>query len=101
MMAQALSSNFGHDKLADVAVAGLCTPDRLRHAHIWGVAMRLGQRLSGGVGAVLERTALRLTDGEVQLVTSRKEQGLVTGIVSRRLSRLAQELGLRPVCATG
>jgi exopolyphosphatase/guanosine-5'-triphosphate,3'-diphosphate pyrophosphatase len=100
MMAQALSSNFGRDKLPDPQVARLCTPDQLRRALRWGLAMRLGQRLSGGVGAILERTSLRLTANEVQLVLPRRDQGLHADTVSRRLTRLAEEFGRTPGCVT-
>ena len=35
------------------AIAALCTPGELERAAGWGYAMRLGQRLSGGVAAGL------------------------------------------------
>lgn len=100
MMAQALSSTFGRDKLPDPNVARLCTPDQLRRAVQWGLAMRLGQRLSGGVSAILKRTGLRLTDEEVQLVLPRREHGLMADTVARRLSRLADALDRKGRCVT-
>ena len=100
MMAQALSSNFGRDKLPDPQVARLCTPDQLRRALRWGLAMRLGQRLSGGVGSILERTSLRLAPDQVQLVLPKREHGLHADTVSRRLSRLADEFDREACCVT-
>ena len=49
MMAQALTSNFGRDRLPDERLNQLCRAEDLHRAHCWGLAMRLGQRLSGGV----------------------------------------------------
>jgi exopolyphosphatase/guanosine-5'-triphosphate,3'-diphosphate pyrophosphatase len=100
MMAQALSSNFGRDKLPDPQVGRLCTADQLRTAVQWGLAMRLGQRLSGGVSGILERSALRLAGDEVQLMLAKRDHGLLADTVSRRLSRLAAELGRKPSCVT-
>ena len=58
IMAQALSSNFGREMLPDSRLTQLCKPGELQRAHCWGLAMRLGQRLSGGVASVLEETSL-------------------------------------------
>ena len=100
MMAQALTANFGRDRLPDPRLMGLCKDEQLRRAHCWGVAMRLGQRLSGGVGSVLERSTLTCADGAVQLTVRRGEEALVGDQVERRLSRLAEALHLEPVVAT-
>jgi hypothetical protein len=62
--------------------------------------MRLGQRLSGGVSGILERSALRLAGDEVQLMLAKRDHGLLADTVSRRLSRLAAELGRKPSCVT-
>ena len=93
VMAQALSSNFGREKLPDTKLAQLCTPDELRRAHQWGLAMRLGQRLSGGVASVLGHTGLTAEDGTVRLHVLRAEQHLVGEPVKRRLARLGEALG--------
>jgi exopolyphosphatase/guanosine-5'-triphosphate,3'-diphosphate pyrophosphatase len=100
IMAQALSANFGRDSLPDPRLADLCKDGQLKRAHCWGEAMRLGQRLSGGVGAVLKRTSISLTDGALQLTVRRGEEALVGEAVERRLMRLAQLLGRKPVIAT-
>jgi hypothetical protein len=62
--------------------------------------MRLGQRLSGGVGSVLKRTSLADVNGAVQLTVRRGEEALVGDQVRRRLVRLAELLGREPVVAT-
>jgi exopolyphosphatase/guanosine-5'-triphosphate,3'-diphosphate pyrophosphatase len=100
IMAQALSANFGRDRLPDDRLAELCKDGQLRRAHCWGVAMRLGQRLSGGVAAVLERTSLGAGDGFIQLKVPRGEEALVGDAVERRFVRLAEILGCEPVIAS-
>ena len=97
IMAQALSANFGRDRLADQRLEQLCKDDQLRRAHCWGLAMRLGQRMSGGVASVLKRTRLEVAGGELLLLIREGEDALVGDVVERRFVRLAQSLGLDPV----
>ena len=96
IMAQALSSNFGREKLPDARLAELCTAEELKRAHQWGLAMRLGQRLSGGVASVLEHTGLSADDEAIRLHVLQGEQALVGEPVKRRIARLGEALG----CAT-
>jgi len=100
MIAQALSSAFGGERLK-TTLAQLCSEEQLRRAHAWGVAMRLGQRLSGGVGAVLKRTRLSAANGVVILHVKRGEEALVGDQVERRLVRLGETLGREAVVASG
>ena len=100
IMAQALAASFGLDSLPDPRMALLCREPDLKRARCWGLAMRLGQRLSGGVGSVLKRTSLEERNGAVQLNVRRGEEALVGDQVERRLLRLAQALGREPVVAT-
>ncbi|WP_309661180.1 Ppx/GppA family phosphatase [Sphingomonas sp.] len=96
MMAQALSSSFGRDKLPNGALAGLCTADEIGRAQCWGHAIRLGQRLSGGVGSVLQSTSLILDPAVLHLHVREADSALVSDGVRRRLSRLAESLGRTP-----
>ena len=100
IMAQALSANFGRDRLPDPRLAQICRDDQLKRAHCWGAAMRLGQRLSGGVGSVLKRASLADVNGAVQLKVRRSEEALVGDQVKRRLTRLAELLGREPAVLT-
>jgi exopolyphosphatase / guanosine-5'-triphosphate,3'-diphosphate pyrophosphatase len=100
ILAQTLATTFGRERL-DPRLEQLCTEDQLRRAHCWGVAMRLGQRLSGGVGAVLRRTSLSATSRAVQLHTRRGEEALVGDPVERRLLRLGEALGREAVVVSG
>ena len=52
--------------------------------------MRLGQRLSGGVGSVLKRTSLEHVNGALQLSVRRGEEALIGDQVERRFLRLAE-----------
>jgi exopolyphosphatase/guanosine-5'-triphosphate,3'-diphosphate pyrophosphatase len=97
MMAQALFSNFGGGReFADSDVAGLCSPDELRRASHWGLAMRLGQRLSGGVAASLDRSSIAIEDKVLRLTLKREDDGLYGETVERRLKTLAGAMGYKP-----
>ena len=100
IMAQALSSNFGRDRLPDERLDQLCRPGELKRAHCWGLGMRLGQRLSGGVASVLERTSLNLSPTAVTLCVPHREESLAGDAVRRRLQRLAEALDRRAEVAT-
>jgi exopolyphosphatase/guanosine-5'-triphosphate,3'-diphosphate pyrophosphatase len=92
IMAQALSANFGRDRLPDPRLTQLTKDEQLSRAHSWGLAMRLGQRLSGGVGSVLKRTRLSASDGTIRLHVKRGEEALIGDAVERRLARVAESL---------
>jgi len=96
MMAQALSSSCGRDRLPNSSLAELCTRDELDRAQQWGMAIRLGQRLSGGVGSVLQSTSLILDTEVLHLHVRGAESALVSDGVQRRLARLAESLGRTP-----
>jgi exopolyphosphatase/guanosine-5'-triphosphate,3'-diphosphate pyrophosphatase len=100
IMAQALAASFGRDQLPNARLVKLANDEQLKRAHCWGVAVRLGQRLSGGVGSVLERTSLGFANGALQLTVPRGEEALVGEQVQRRLMDLAGLLGREPVVAT-
>ncbi|MEO8176781.1 MAG: Ppx/GppA family phosphatase [Sphingomicrobium sp.] len=93
LMAQALSSSFGRDKLPIAALSELCDPGELYRAQCWGLAIRLGQRLSGGVGSVLNASRLSVAGKIYRLHLPKAESALVSDGVRRRLSRLADALG--------
>ena len=93
MMAQALSSSFGRDKLPNGSLAQLCTADEINRSQCWGHAIRLGQRLSGGVGSVLQSTRLSLDADALCLHVRKGESALISDGVRRRLARLAEAIG--------
>ena len=96
MLAQALFCAFGGGRtLPYPAIAALCTAAELDRAASWGLAMRLGQRLSGGVAAGLEGSRLVRRDEKLVLELNRGNAPLATEIVRRRLDSLANSLGLK------
>jgi exopolyphosphatase / guanosine-5'-triphosphate,3'-diphosphate pyrophosphatase len=98
MLAQALFCNFGGGReFPYPAIAALCTPAELKRATAWGFAMRLGQRLSGGVAAGLTRSRLVREGGTLRLEIAEEVAALVGETVERRLKALAGLLGLDPV----
>ena len=95
LMAQALYSNFGaQELLPDSRLLELCRPQDVESAYRWGLAMRLGQRLCGGVAAALRGTSLRTDGARLVLQVPRRKAPLVGESVERRLARLAQAMGL-------
>ena len=102
MIAQALFSNFGGaGRFGDYDVAELCSEEELQHASHWGLAMRLGQRLSGGVASSLERSALFRQDGKLRLTLKTRDESLYGGAVDRRLRTLAGALGCKAEVVIG
>ncbi|HEX6375545.1 MAG TPA: Ppx/GppA family phosphatase [Allosphingosinicella sp.] len=96
MMAQALFSNFGGGRdFPDQRVAELCNRDQLECAARWGLAMRLGQRLSGGLASSLERSRLERDGDVIRLVLPQDEEALYGETVDRRLRKLASALGCK------
>ncbi|HEX4737026.1 MAG TPA: Ppx/GppA family phosphatase [Allosphingosinicella sp.] len=96
-MAQALFSNFGGGRaFPEPKVAALCPPAMLERAYRWGLAMRLGQRLSGGLASALERSGLSRHEGKVRLTLKKGDEALYGETVARRLDRLAIALGCQP-----
>jgi exopolyphosphatase/guanosine-5'-triphosphate,3'-diphosphate pyrophosphatase len=96
MVAQALFSNFGGaGSFGDYQVAALCSPDELERASAWGLAMRLAQRLSGGVATALENSQLSIRRGVLRLHLPHGDEALYGETVERRLRTLAQALGCR------
>jgi exopolyphosphatase/guanosine-5'-triphosphate,3'-diphosphate pyrophosphatase len=101
MVAQALFANFGGGKgLTDKALSTLCPTEEIHRANLWGLAMRLGQRLSGGLASGLERTALECGGGTLRLLLHKGEEALYGETVERRLKRLASALGCRAEVGT-
>ncbi len=96
MIAQALFSNFGGGEILPYpAIAELCGEKELRRALHWGLAMRLAQRLSGGVAAGLKRSRLSRGEGVLRLELGKGDEALVGEAVERRLRTLASAMGLK------
>jgi exopolyphosphatase/guanosine-5'-triphosphate,3'-diphosphate pyrophosphatase len=95
LMARALYTSFG-GTLPVPLLDRLFTPEDKAMADRWGLAMRLGQRLSGGVAGPLRDSALELDHEAVRLTLPRDIRDLAGEAVERRLKSLAIAMGRRP-----
>ncbi|WP_448664495.1 Ppx/GppA family phosphatase [Sphingomonas sp. CJ20] len=93
LVAQALYTSLGGTLVTPEPLARLAGPEALQHAKHWGLAMRLGQRLSGGVAAPLKRSRLEMDTGAVTLTLAPTDAALYGEAVEKRHKALAQALG--------
>ena len=86
----------------DAPVAGqLASATDLLEARRWGLAMRLGQRLSGGVAAPLKASALDLRGGVLTLTLADGDGALYGEAVERRPKMLAASFAAQPAVLEG
>lgn len=97
LIAQALYASLGGKMNSPEPLGRLAGPEALRRAKLWGLAMRLGQRLSGGVAAPLQRSRLAIADGSLVLRLPADDEPLYGDTVARRHKALAAAFGLQPV----
>jgi exopolyphosphatase/guanosine-5'-triphosphate,3'-diphosphate pyrophosphatase len=100
MLGQALFTHFGGQGVPDM-VEKLIGLEQCATAIRWGLAMRLGQRLSGGVAGPLETSRLALEDNAVTLRFSGQDKALYGEAVERRHRVLAESFGLRHISHAG
>lgn len=93
LMAQALHISFGGNGSPD-SVATLITPEEVAMATRWGLAMRLGQRFSGGVAGPLTTSSLAVVGKGLHLITQADSAALYGEVVERRHKQLATAMGL-------
>jgi exopolyphosphatase/guanosine-5'-triphosphate,3'-diphosphate pyrophosphatase len=95
-LATALHHCFGGSADAPVMamLARLAPVPLLARARAWGLALRLGQRLSGGAAAGLAASRLRRDDGVLVLALGRDHADLAGDAVLRRLKLLGTAVGL-------
>jgi exopolyphosphatase / guanosine-5'-triphosphate,3'-diphosphate pyrophosphatase len=92
-LALALFSVFGGSDFPYPAVAALCSEAEAKRARIWGLAIRLAQRFSGGVREPLARSRLLIQRDALVLGLVGPDAPLFSETVERRLKTLAQALG--------
>ena len=97
LVAQALFTSLGGGTDSPAPLSALAPADALARAVNWGLAIRLGQRMSGGLAGPLQRSqlhddgrilALRLIDGDTSLYGEAVERRHVT--LAARLGRKAK-----------
>lgn len=96
ILAQTLHTALGGGIDVPAPLADLATASALRQARIWGLSIRLAQRLSGGVAAPLQRSRLAVADGELQLHLNAQDRDLYGEVVEKRHKALATAMNLVP-----
>lgn len=99
MLGLALFAAFGGTRGFDERIAGLCTPEERARAQHWGLAIRLAQRLSAGVSALLKGTRLTLRENILILSMHGDASSLAGEAVLRRHRQLATALGADTILA--
>lgn len=89
IMGQALFSCFGGGADMFDGVPIKVAPEKLHRAALWGLAMRLGQRLSAGVAEPLTETRLERDGDTIRLLLPNGAHSLYGEAVERRLKQLA------------
>lgn len=100
LLAQALFTSLGGGTDPSPLIPALATPQELKRATAWGLAMRLGQRMSGGLAGPLQRSRLDDDGTAVALTLAPGDAALYSEAVERRHKVLANALG-RQVAVRG
>ncbi len=94
LLGQALFTAFGGGSNALNGLAALASEADLQRAVHWGLAIRLGQRFSGGAAAPLKRSSLSVEGKALQLKVADEDRELYGDAVEKRFRHLAGEMGL-------
>jgi exopolyphosphatase/guanosine-5'-triphosphate,3'-diphosphate pyrophosphatase len=97
MLAQALWTALGGATTSPDPLPALASEAALRRAVQWGLAMRLGQRLSGGLAAPLTRSSVSDEGGAIRLILKPKDAPLYGEAVQKRHRALATAMGMQAV----
>jgi exopolyphosphatase/guanosine-5'-triphosphate,3'-diphosphate pyrophosphatase len=89
ILAQALYAALGGGSDTPGPLGRLAGVDALETARRWGLAIRLGQRLSGGIAAPLKRSHLRIDGESLWLSLEPEDEALYGESVERRHRALA------------
>ena len=81
---------------APAGLQRLASPERLREAQAWGLAIRLCRRFSGVNRQALENSTLTVSGRKLVLSVNEPFAALYTDPVARDLLALAERLGLQP-----
>ena len=102
MLGQALFTSFGGGNHIFPGGGQLADEQATKRAICWGLAMRLGQRLSGGTRNPLEQTRIRKSGKKLELTIAGDLVDLYGDAVAKRHGHLANMMGLEPLMtATG
>ncbi len=94
LLAAALVACFGGVPSGEAAtlLGRLAEPASLATARRWGLALRLGQRLTGGTAVALQASRLTAADGVLTLTLAARDAPLYGEAVARRLKLLATSM---------
>ncbi|HEX8302437.1 Ppx/GppA family phosphatase [Sphingomonas sp.] len=95
LLAQALHTALGGELGTPEPLGRLAGPDALHNARLWGLAIRLGQRFSGGVAGPLKRSTLALDDERLTLKLKKADAALYGETAEKRHKALASALGVK------
>ena len=103
VLAAALHACFGGNPASpDLEVlTRISEPAALVRAYQWGLALRLGQRLTGGTAAALAASRLSREHDTLRLTLTPEHAPLYGEAVARRLKALATATGCAPVFGAG
>jgi exopolyphosphatase / guanosine-5'-triphosphate,3'-diphosphate pyrophosphatase len=94
MVGQALFTAFGGGGERPAILGQLASTQDLDRARLWGLAIRLAQRLSGGTATPLKASAIAADDGVITLQIAPEMAALIGEAVNRRLRQLATAMGM-------
>ncbi|WP_404369549.1 Ppx/GppA family phosphatase [Sphingomonas sp. MMS24-J45] len=100
LVAQALYTSLGGGTETPEPIGVLASAADLKRAVQWGLAMRLGQRMSGGLAGPLQRTSIGDDGTLLSLCVTEGDRALYSETVERRHLALANALG-RKAAITG
>ena len=92
LVAQALFTSLGGGTDSPAPLGALAPHDELARAVDWGLAMRLGQRMSGGLAGPLQRSRISDDGKSLALHLSDSDRTLYGDAVERRHSALATRM---------
>lgn len=93
LIAQALFTSLGGGTDTPSPIPALAAPAEIKRAAAWGLAMRLGQRLSGGLAGPLQRSRLGDDGAAIALTLAVSDTALYSEAVERRHKALANVMG--------
>ena len=99
MLGQALWTSLGGSGPSPAPLPALADADSLKRAIAWGLAIRLGQRLSGGVAGPLQRSRLADDGAALTLHITAGDRAFYGETVEKRHAALANALGRKAVLA--
>ena len=99
-VAQTLHASLAGRPTPPEPLPKLTTKEKLDRATAWGLAIRLAQRLSGGLAGPLQRSHLSADEGTVILHLAPEDRALYGETVERRHAALATFLNRLPILRT-